>query len=86
MGDDFGDDDPTILDGTPLTESGEITPIEPPRCTECGAVVFEDDFDQVALAIGLERCVRSRPGAENPWWWCANYSPTHRKCVQLYPR
>ena len=83
---DFGDDERTVIDGTPLVDNGEITPVELPRCTECGSVVFDDDFNELALAMGLERCVRSKPEAERPWHWCANYSATHRKLVQLIPR
>ncbi len=74
------DDERTIVDG------GEITPVEPPRCVECGTIVFDDDFDDVALAMGLDRCVRSKPGAARPWHWCSNYSPEFRKLVQLVPR
>lgn len=83
-GADFGpDDDPTVIDAS---WEGQVTPVEIPRCAECGSAVFEDDFTDVALAIGLDRCVRSKPTAERPWHWCAGYSPTHRKLVQLIPR
>lgn len=83
---DFGDDDPTIVEDPSVREFEAVTPVEVPRCVECGAVVFDDDFDDMALAFGLDRCARSRPGVANPWHWCSNYSPTHRKYVQLVPR
>ena len=73
MGGDFGDDDPTVIDGALLTDEN-ITPVDVVRCAECGGAIFDDDFDQMALAIGLDRCVRSKPGAERPWHWCANSS------------
>ena len=80
--DDFGDEEPTRVD-----EAFEaVTPVELPLCVECGAVVFDDDFDDASLAFGLDRCARSRPGVARPWHWCSNYSPTHRKYVQLVPR
>ena len=85
---DFGDDDPTVIDGAPFVEAANenVTPVEMPRCVECGAVCFEDDFTEAALAIGLDRCVRSRPNVERPWHWCAGYSPTHDKFVELVPK
>jgi len=69
---DFGEDDPTVIDGRPLVDNGEITPVELPRCTECGRVVFFDDFTQAASAVAMglftdDRCVRARDGH---WWWC----------------
>ena len=74
----FDDDEPTIVE----TEPDEITPMELPRCTECGRVVFFDDFTQVASAIAAalfsaDRCVRARDGH---WYWCGErwelrYSP-----------
>lgn len=70
MGGDFGDDDPTVIDGTPLVEYD--TPVTMPRCLDCGRVVFFDDFTQAASAIAMglfsaDRCVRARDGH---WWWC----------------
>ena len=72
--------DQTVVDGE------TITPLEVPRCVECGAVAFDDEYTDAALAIGVSRCVRSKPGHPDPWHWCANYSKTHRKLVQLVPR
>lgn len=83
MADDFGDDDDTVIE---LEPDENVTPIDIVRCAECGGAIFDDDFDQMALAIGLDRCVRSKPGAERPWHWCANYSPTHDKFVELVPK
>jgi hypothetical protein len=65
--DDF-DDDETIVDGN------FVTPLDLPRCTECGNVVFFDDFTEPAnaLAFGLftsDRCVRAR---DSHWYWCCN--------------
>ena len=84
---DFDDDDEqTVIDGTPLVESGETTPVEPPRCAECGAIVFDDDFDDLSLIFGMDRCIRSKPGTERPWHWCPNFSKTHGKYAMLVPR
>ena len=63
---DFGQDEPTVVDGE------HITPVELPRCQECGRVVFFDDFSDAAAAIAMrlfspDRCVRARDGH---WWWC----------------
>lgn len=79
MAGDLGDDDVTIIDERDL-----ITPVELPRCTECGAVVFHDDFTEpaAALAAGLfasKQCVRARDGH---WYWCADL----RKYVYFLPR
>ncbi len=82
-GPDFDEDEPTRVDGATFEAD---TPVSVPACVECGAIVFDDDFDEMALAIGLDRCVRSKPLATQPWYWCANYSPTHRKLVQFVPR
>jgi hypothetical protein len=66
--DDFLDaDDLTIVD-----DDGKITPLELPRCTECGRVVFFDDFTDIAKTVSLDlfsrdRCVRAKDGH---WWWC----------------
>jgi hypothetical protein len=69
-GADLGDDDPTVIDGAQFAD--EVTPVELPRCTECGRVVFFDDFTQAASAVAMglfnaDRCVRGRKGN---WWWC----------------
>jgi hypothetical protein len=66
------DDEPTIV------ESGEITPVELPRCTECGNVVFFDDFTEpaAALAFGLfqgKTCLRARDGH---WYYCGSLRKT----------
>jgi len=71
---DFGEDDKTVTDGAviPISDQDVITPTELPRCTECGRVVFFDDFTQAASAVAMglfaaDRCVRARDGH---WWWC----------------
>jgi len=69
MGGDFGDDDDTVIE---LEPDENITPVELPRCTSCGRIVFFDDFTQAASAVaaGLfsaDRCVRARDGH---WYWC----------------
>ena len=81
-GADFGEDDPTVID------AGEITPVEIPRCSDCGSVVFYDSFSEPAAAVasGLfagRQCMRAR---DSHWTYCANYSPTHGKFVYLVPR
>lgn len=81
MADDLGDDDDTVIEAWE-----HETPVEVPRCVECGRIVFVDNFDDVSLVIGLDRCVRSKTTAANPWHWCANYSKTHMKLVKLVPR
>jgi hypothetical protein len=70
------DDDKTVVDDTPVTI---------PRCTECGAFVFFDDFTEPAqaLAFGLYRekqCLRARDGH---WWYCPNIYPEYGKTVFL---
>lgn len=92
--DGWPEDEVTVVDGAQFVEAlnetprdwEAVTPVEIPRCAECGSAVFEDGFDEMAMAIGLDRCVRSRPGSERPWYWCSGYSPTHRKLVQFVPR
>jgi len=74
---DFGDDDPTIIEGSLLADENE-TPVELPRCSECGAVVFLDDFTDLAAAIAMGmfthgQCVRARDGH---WRYCAQSGPT----------
>lgn len=72
--DDFGDDGPTRVD-----EAFEaITPVELPLCTDCGAVVFLDDFTDIAAAIAVGmftrgQCVRARDGH---WRYCAQAGAT----------
>lgn len=88
MADDFGDEDPTIMDGAPLVDDENETPPSIPRCTECGSVVFFDDFTPAASVIGSSifsngQCVRARDGH---WWHCANYSKERTKLVILPPR
>lgn len=78
---DFGQDEPTIVDGK------YDTPVTMPRCAECARVVFFDDFTPAAsiIAEGLfngDRCVRSRPEAKAVWWWCGE----RRKFVYFVPR
>lgn len=73
----FGEDEPTVVDGD------EITPQELPRCTECGNVVFFDDFTEPAAALssGLfqaKTCIRARDGH---WYWCSDL----RKYVYFVP-
>jgi hypothetical protein len=82
VGDDFGDDDPTVIDGAQFVD--EVTPVELPRCTECGAIVFFDDFTEPAAALaaglfGSKNCVRARDGH---WHYCADL----RKYVYFLPR
>jgi hypothetical protein len=81
---DFGEDDPTILDGTPLAEDdANVTPVELPRCSECGALVFIDDFDRQSLAsFPPDHCMRARNGS---WHWCPNFKKGFGKLVQLIP-
>ncbi len=73
------EDEVTIVDGAQLVEAlnetpngDQITPVELPRCTDCGRVVVFDDFTQAASAVAMnlfsaDRCVRARDGH---WWWC----------------
>jgi hypothetical protein len=80
--DEFGQDDPTVVDGTPLAEFE--TPETMPRCQECGTVVFFDAFTPAAsmVADGLfsdDRCVRAR---DLHWYWCGEL----RKFVYFVPR
>ena len=70
--DDYGDDDPTVIDGTLLTEEFD-TPETIPRCIDCGHVVFFDAFSfpasQIASNLFSSRqCVTSRDGH---FRWCA---------------
>lgn len=66
-GDGWDENDPTVVEDL----AGD-TPVELPRCSECGRVVFFDDFTEPASALGMglfqnERCVRARDGH---WRWC----------------
>lgn len=81
---DFGEEEPTVIDGTPLASEFE-TPQTMPRCQECGAIVFFDDFDPYSLHLGFPRdaCVRGKDGS---WWWCANYSKEKGKASFLVSR
>ena len=53
--DEFGQDDPTVVDGTPLVEFE--TPETMPRCQECGRVVFFDDFTDAGPKATVKICV-----------------------------
>lgn len=69
-GDAWNENDETVVDGAFSDEN--VTPVELPRCSGCGRVVFFDDFTEAASAVaaGLfsaDRCVRARDGH---WWWC----------------
>lgn len=83
---DFGDDEPTVIDLS--ADFDAVTPVELPRCTECGNVVFFDDFTEpaAALAYGLftsKQCLCSRTsvGAPGSWYWCSE----KRKYVVYVP-
>jgi hypothetical protein len=74
VGDDFDEDDPTIIDGAQFLD--EITPTEPALCVECGGIVF---FDSVASAsFPDDRCLRTM---DQHWHWCAKL----RKSVTYVP-
>lgn len=73
---DFDDEEQTVVDGE------HITPVDLPRCTECGAVVFFDSFDEPAQALafglfGSKTCIRARDGH---FWYCSDL----RKSVFLH--
>ena len=75
MGGNFGDDEDTVIE---LEPDENVTPVELPRCSECGSVVFLDDFTDLAAAIGVGmfsrgQCVRARDGH---WRFCAQSGPT----------
>ena len=87
MSDDFGDEDPTVIGGTPLVEYD--SPVTMPRCQECGAVVFFDDFDAASLTLatmagvlGSGRCIRARDGH---WWVCAHAIANADKVTFVVP-
>lgn len=87
LSDDFGEEGDTVIDGDPLLDE-HVTPLELPRCSECGALVFVDDYSDSAevLARGMfagDKCIRSR---NELWHFCANYSPTHKRYSVLIPR
>lgn len=69
--DEFGEEDPTVIDGTPLAEDN--TPVEPPLCPECGHIVTIDSFLSHP-SYPTDRCVS---GATGKWHSCA----TLRKAV-----
>lgn len=84
--DDF--DDQTIVDGLPVSDGDIITPVELPRCSECGSIVLIDSFVEpsAAIAAGIlrdDRCVRSYDGH---FWYCPNFSKDRVKIVFLKPR
>jgi len=89
VSDDYGEDGPTRVDDPALpTDSGEITPIKVQRCPECGSVIFDDGYSNVAASVAFgmftgRQCVRAHDGH---WHICANYSPTHDKLVMLRAR
>jgi len=71
-GDDLGEEGDTVV------EDENVTPVEMPRCSECGRVVFLDDFTDLAAAIAVGmfsrgQCVRARDGH---WRYCAESGPT----------
>lgn len=79
--DEFGDDDPTVIDGTPLAEFD--SPPTMPRCQECRRIVFFDEFSPASMLVaeGLfsgDRCVRAR---DSHWYWCGE----KRKFVYFVP-
>lgn len=77
MADDFGEDEPTIIQ---LRPEDYDTPVEVPLCVECGCAVMTDDFDKPSLASfpNDDYCVTSR---NKSWWWCRRA----RKLVQIWP-
>lgn len=84
--DDFGEDEDTVIDGTPLLEEhGEYdTPRTIPRCRDCGNVVFFDAFSFPASQIAsnmfsARQCVTSRDGH---FRWCA----TIKQAVFKFPQ
>ena len=74
---DFGEDDPTVIDGAPLGDEADDTPDMPPRCVECGRVVFVDNL--TITSFPDDRCIRAWDGH---WHWCAKL----RKSVTYVPR
>lgn len=79
--DELGDEEPTVVDGS---WEEFPTPVDPPQCPECGAVAALDDFDARSLAsFPADYCSRA---ADGHWYCCVNYSPTHVKVVNYYPR
>lgn len=91
--DDFGEDEPTVIDGEPLLEPigedpllrthdpppGEYeTPVDVVACHECGAVCVLDDYSDVALHAFPGHCLRAKNGR---WWWCSKF----RKSVTYVP-
>lgn len=59
------------MDGSFLSD--EDTPVEPPRCVECGNIVFHDAADMMSDPV--DRCLRSltvvapgEPCAGQPRW------------------
>jgi hypothetical protein len=81
-GPDFGDDEPTIIDGAPYAD--ETTPVEPPLCPECGGITFVDGADNT-LGFPDDRCLHSsslwKPSVPR-WHWCHRL----RKTVSYVPR
>lgn len=84
---DFGDEDPTVLDGTPFEDTD--TPTSLPRCQTCGSLVFLDDYTPAAAALasgiftGSGQCMRSRSGS---WAYCANFDKDGGELRIKFPR
>lgn len=74
--DDFGEDDPTVIDGGPFLD--EDTPVEPPRCVECGGITFTDTA--AVTSFPDDRCLHSID--PHRWHWCHKL----RKTVTYVPR
>lgn len=75
----LGEDEQTIVQ-----ELAGDTPADLPRCSECGAIAFYDEFSEPAAALasglfGSQTCIRAR---DAHWWYCADL----RKYVYIVPR
>jgi len=60
--DPFGPEEATVVE---LRPDDYDTPPSVPRCTECGAIVFVDDYETIEFPN--DRCLRSRT---ETWHWC----------------
>ncbi len=74
--DDFGENDDTVIDGTPLVDDN-VTPTSNPRCVECGEIAFVDNAALVSFPG--DRCLRA---IDAHWHWCR----VLRKSVTYVPR